>query len=228
MRNLMVPMTVVVLAMAAAGAPQKNTAGSRLAPDKGRLRMVIDGQTVGTEDFQISASAGGWNSRADVKIQVPGSPATKISATLRIGPGERPTSYEWSVDGERKVGGKIVFEGGVANEELHQGTEVFTQQHMFGDQRVVILDNNVYHHFAILGRLYDWEKKGPQTFAVYVPQETTPGTATLESAGNQEIDGARYDLLRMRTDQLEVFLYFDKQRLMRITLPGSNVVVVRE
>jgi len=219
---------VAALSVAALAAPQKDPARSRLVADKGKLRIVIDGQAVGTEEFQISGAGSDWTTRSEVKIQIPGAAAAKITSTLRLGAQERPLHYEWSLDSDRKIGGKINFEGGVANEELRQGEEVFTQQHMFGDQRVVILDNNMYHHFAILGRLYDWDKKGAQTFTVYVPQETTPGTATLESAGNQEVDGTKYDLLRMRTGELELFLYFDKQRLMRISLPGSNVTVIRE
>ena len=218
-----------VLVMAAPALAQKE-ARPRLAADKGKLRIMIDGVVVGTEEFQISGGGAEWNSRAETKIQMPGAPASKINTSLRIGAQERPVLYDWSLEADRKISGRVQFEGGLANVELRQGTDApYTQQHMFGDQRVVILDNNMYHHFGILGRLYDWDRKGAQEFSVYVPQETIPGKATLESAGNQEVDGARYDLLRMRTDDLEMFLFFDKQlRLMRISVPGSKVSVVRE
>ncbi len=217
-----------VLLLSLSAVAQKEAA-PRLMPDKGKLKIQFESQVIGTEDFQISGEGGEWVSRSEVKIQLPGSPAAKITSTLRLSAQERPMRYEWALDSDRKISGSIVFDGGVANEELRQGTgEPFTQQHMFGDQRVVILDNNVYHHFAILGRLYDWQKKGPQTFSVYVPQETTPGSATLEAAGNQEVDGTKYDVLQMRTDELVIFLLFDKQRLMRISLPDSKVTVIRE
>lgn len=210
-------------------AAQPKEAGSRLAPDKGKLKILLEDQTIGTEDFQVSSDGSEWVSRSEVKIQMPGAPAARITSTLRLGAQDRPVRYEWALDSDRKISGKISFDGGVANEELRQGTEApFTQQHMFGDQRVVILDNNVYHHFGILGRLYDWQKKGAQTFSIYVPQETTPGSATLEAAGTQEVDGAKYEVLQMRTDEVLMFLFFDKQRLMRISMPGSKVVVIRE
>lgn len=219
----------VVIALAAVHATAQKDARPRLAADKGRLRIVMDQQTVGTEEFQISGTGSEWNTRSEVKIQMAGAPAAKITSSLRLGSQERPVHYEWLLEGEKKIGGRVAFEGGVANVELRQGNEApYTQQHMFGDQRVVILDNNVYHHFGILGRLYDWDKKGVQEFSVYVPQEAIPGKATLESAGSQEVDGQKYDLLRMRTNDIEIFLFFDKQRLMRITVPGSNVIVVRE
>ncbi len=229
--KLRIGFVIAVAGLLAAGnaAAQKAAAGSKLAADKGKLRILLDGQQVGTEEFQLSGSGTDWTSHSEVKLQTPGGPSAKITSNLRLGAQERPLSYDWSLEGDRKISGRVQFEGGLASVELRQGSESpFTQQHMFGEQRVVILDNNVYHHYGILGRLYDWEKKGPQNFLLYVPQETIPGNATLESAGTQEVDGAKYDVLRLRTDDIEVFLLFDKQRLMRITVPGSKVMVVRE
>lgn len=219
-------MFLLVLAPAPA---QKGAEKARFAPDKGKLRIVLEGQQVGLEDFQISNSGTEWNSRAEVKIQLPGTAAAKLISSLRLAAQGNPLVYEWSLEGEKKISGRITFEGGTANVELRQqGAEPFAQQHMFADPRVVILDNNFYHHFAILGRLYDWEKKGEQTFSVYVPQEVVPGTATVDAAGQQDVEGAKLDVLRLRTADLEMFLFFEKQRLMRITVPGSKVMVVRE
>lgn len=215
--------------MALAGA-QRGPEKPRLVAEKGKLRIVVDGQPAGIEEYQISSAGADWTSRGDVKIQAPGTNTTaRLNSTLRLGAQNNPLSYDWSLETGKKISGRVVFDGGTASVELRQeGAAPFTQQHMFSDARVVILDNNFYHHYAILGRLYDWDKKGAQTFSVYIPQETLPGTITLESAGNQEVDGAKYDLLRLRTADLEMFLFFDKQRLMRITVPGSKVMVVRE
>lgn len=220
---------LAVLTFSTVVSAQKAVERSRLVPDKGKLRVVVNGQVAGTEEFQITGAGSDWTARAEVQIQVPGAKPAKLTSNLRLGPQERPVLYEWSLDSDKKIGAKVVFEGGNANVELKQeGAAPYTQMHMFGDQRVVILDNNFYHHFGILGRLYDWDKKGEQQFSVYVPQELVPGTATVTSAGLQEVDGAKYDVLRLRTDDLDMFLFFDKQRLMRITVPGSNVMVVRE
>lgn len=229
MRHILQAMILAPLVFSPAAFAQKGAERSRLIPDKGKLRIVVNGQTAGTEDFQISGAGAEWNSRAEVQIQMPGGKPAKLSSNLRLGAQERPVQYEWSLESDKKIGGKVLFEGGNASVELKQeGAAPYTQMHMFGEQRVVILDNNFYHHFGILGRLYDWEKKGSQQFPVYVPQEMVPGTATLESAGSQEVDGAKYDVLRLRTDDLDMYLFFDKQRLMRITVPGSNVMVIRE
>lgn len=229
MKQILHLVILAALAFSPAALAQKTAERSRLVPDKGKLRIVVDGQTVGTEDFQISGAGAEWTSRAEVQVQLPGAKATKLTSNLRLGAQDRPVQYEWSLDSDKKIGGKVVFEGGNASVELKQeGAAPYTQMHMFGEQRVVILDNNFYHHFGILGRLYDWDKKGEQQFSVYVPQEMVPGTAIVASAGSQEVDGAKYDVLRLRTDDLDMYLFFDKQRLMRITVPGSNVMVIRE
>jgi hypothetical protein len=219
---------LVVLPAALAAFAQK-AEKSRFVPDRGKLRILLEGQQVGAEEFQISSTGADWTARADVKIQLPGAPASKLSSSLRFGPQGNPIAYDWSLEAEKKVSGRVSFDGGTASVELRQeGAAPYAQQHMFGDPRVVILDNNFYHHFAILGRLYDWEKKGEQTFSVYVPQEVVPGNALVDAPGQQDVDGSKLDVLRLRTADLEVYLYFDKLRLMRITVPGSKVTVVRE
>ena len=44
--------------------------------------------------------------------------------------------------------------------------------------------------YAVLARVYDWAKGGPQNFPVLIPQELTPGTISIESAGSQSIGGS--------------------------------------
>ena len=105
----------------------------------------------------------------------------------------------------------------------------FTQQFFFDSGRVVILDNNLYHHYAILVWLYDWEKRGAQPFNVLIPQDLTPGTVTVEATGQRNVGGTRFDVLRMSAADLEVELFVDRnKRLMRIEVPGSKAEVVRE
>jgi hypothetical protein len=91
-----------------------------------------------------------------------------------------------------------------------------------------VLDNNLYHQYVVLAHLYDWNKKGVQTFAVLVPQEMTPGSVTVDSVGKQEVSGAQLEELRVKTEDLELDLYLDGQKLVRIVAPSSNAEIVRE
>jgi len=93
---------------------------------------------------------------------------------------------------------------------------------------VAILDDNLYHQYTLLARLYDWDKKGAQTFSVLVPQEMTPGTVTVESLGSQEFGGKKVEELRVQTEDLEVDLFLDGRRVVRLVAPASNAEIIRE
>jgi hypothetical protein len=109
-----------------------------------------------------------------------------------------------------------------------EGARPFTQQFTFSSPRIAILDNNLYHQYSVLARLYDWGKKGAQTFSVLVPQEMTPGTVTVESLGKQDFGGTALEELSVKTEDIELDLYLDGQRLVRIVAPSSNAEVTRE
>lgn len=204
--------------------------GALLAQDRGRLRVLLDGQPAGTEDFQISASGAEWVARGTAEITPPGGATTVVNAKLRLGPDATPIDYEWSTEGAKKASAVISFQGGTAKMELRmEGAAPFTQDFFFESPRVVILDNNLYHHYAILARLYDWKAKGAQTFPVLIPQDLTPGTITVELAGTNEVEGVKVDVLLVRSADLQIELYVDAdRRLVRLAVPDSKAEVIRE
>ena len=71
-------------------------------------------------------------------------------------------------------------------------------------------------------------EKGPQTFAVLVPQELTPGVVTVDSLGKQDVDNKKMEELRVKTEDNEIDLYLDGNKLMRLVAPAANAEVVRE
>ena len=92
----------------------------------------------------------------------------------------------------------------------------------------MILDNNLYYQYAVLASLYDWNRKGAQTFAVLVPQELTPGSVTVESAGTHDASGKKLEELSVKSPDLEVDLFLDGQRLVRIVSPSANAEILRD
>jgi hypothetical protein len=110
-----------------------------------------------------------------------------------------------------------------------QGARPFQQENSFDSPLIAVLDNNLYHQYEILARVYDWAKRGSQSFPVLIPQELTPGTISVESAGNTTAEGKSYESLKVSTTDLEILLYLDtNHRLMRLEVPVSKVAVVRE
>jgi hypothetical protein len=201
---------------------------SLFSPEKGKFRILLNGQPAGKEEFEISPSGENWIAQGSTEIPS-AQGTTHVRGTLELRPDGTPVRYEWSTQGAKKASATILFDGSIATVELRmEGARPFTQQFTFNSPRVAVLDNNLYHQYAILARLYDWNQKGPQTFSVLVPQEMTPGTIVVESLGKQDVAGAKLEELRVKTEDLEIDLFLDNQRLVRLVSPSANAEILRE
>ena len=198
--------------------------------DKGKLTIQLDGKTVGHEEFEIAQSGAGWTAKGTIQLKAPDSPAAKVTGTLTLQPDGAPITYDWTAEAEKTNGAHVLFANGVAKITLQmQGARPFEQDLTFGAPLITVLDNNLYHQYAVLARIYDWTKKGPQSFPVIIPQELTPGTVTVESTGSAAAGGKSYEGLRVSTSDLEVLLFLDSShRLMRIEVPAAKVSVFRD
>jgi hypothetical protein len=200
-----------------------------LVAEKGKFRVLVNGKEAGKEEFEISPNGDVWVAGGSAEVQSPDGTTMHISSMSRLRPDGTPVHYEWSTQGAKKASAAVEFSAGTATIELHlENAKPFTQQFFFNSPRVVILDNNLFHQYAILARLYDWQKKGPQTFSVLVPQSMAPGTVTVEATGKQDGGGVKLDLLRVHSEDLEINLYLDGLRLVRIVSPASGAEVARE
>jgi hypothetical protein len=208
--------------------PASAGSASAFVADKGKFRIMVSGKQVGKEEFEIGPSGNDWVAHGTSEIQSPQG-SSRVNGTLNLKPDGLPVRYEWSAEGAKKASSVIVFNGVEANVELHvEGARPYTQQFTFNSPRIVVLDNNLYHQYAVLLRLYDWDKKGVQSFSVLVPQEITPGSITVESLGKQDIGGASLEELRVKTEDNEIDAFFDGPKLMRLLAPSANAEIIRE
>ena len=204
----------------AAAHHSSNTPVTGLAPDKGKFRILVGGHQVGTEEFEITPSGGGWLAKGTSEIQSAQGPAQRVTGTLQLHADGVPDHYEWSTDGAKKASSAIGFANNVATIELRlDGRKPFTQTFTFNSPMVVVLDNNLYHQYVVLSHLYDWSKGGAQNFSVLVPQDMTPGTVTVDSQQNE---------LRVKSEDNELDLYLESGRLVRIVAPAANAEIIRE
>jgi hypothetical protein len=206
------------------------SAAGVFAQDKGRFTIKLDGQTVGREEFEIVPSGGGWLAKGTSEIKPPEGPPSKVTGTLTLQSDGAPISYDWSSQAEKTNGAHIIFANGIAKISLAvQGARPFEQDLTFNSPLVAVLDNNLYHQYAVLARVYDWSKRGAQTLPVLIPQELTPGTITVESTGSATADGKTYEGLKVATSDLEILLLLDSNhRLMRLEVPAAKVSVIRD
>jgi len=209
---------------------QKKSAGSVFVAEKGKLNILLDGKSIGHEEFEISSTAGGWVAKGTTHITPEGTPATTVTGNLTLQPDGVPVSYEWSSQADKTNGAHILFANGVAKMTVQlQGARPFEQDLTFSSPLILVLDDNLYYQYAVLARVYDWNRRGTQTFSVLIPQELLPGTISVDWAGAVTADGKSFEGLKVATSDLQVILYLDSNhRLMRLEVPSSKAAVVRE
>jgi hypothetical protein len=229
-RKIAAVASLAMLACAALTLAAQKSSSGVFAQDKGKLTIKLDGQTVGHEDFEIAPSGAGWRAKGTADIKPSEGPASKISGTLTLQPNGAPISYEWTAQAEKTSGAHIVFANGIAKITLEmQGARPYEQTLSFNTPLVTVLDNNLYHQYAVLARVYDWSKRGAQSFPVLIPQDLTPGTITVEATGSASADGKSYEGLKVTTSDLEILLLLDSNhRLMRLEVAAAKVSVIRE
>ena len=230
--TLLAPVVVIAFigVLFAEGGQKKAPQGSVFVQDKGKLNILLDGKSIGHEEFEITPSGAGWTAKGTTHLSVEGSPASKVSGTLVLLPGGAPVSYDWTSEADQTKSAHIDFTNGVAKMTLQmQGARPYEQNLTFNSPLIVVLDNNLYHQYALLAHVYDWAHRGTQTFSVLIPQELTPGTITVEATGSASADGKSYEGLKVTTSDIELMLYLDgNHRLMRLEVPSSKAAVVRE
>ena len=225
-------LSVVLLAstFAVSMSAQKNASAAVFQQDKGKFNILLDGKSVGKEEFEIAPNAGGWLAKGTTQINTGDGPAMQVTGNLTLQSNGAPRAYDWVSKSDKTNSAHIIFANGVAKIALEvQGAKPYEQELTFNSPLITVLDNNLYHHYAVLARIYDWSKRGSQSLPVLIPQEITPGTITAEATGSTTSGGKAYEGLRVTTSDIEVLLLLDaNHRLMRLEVPAMKVVVARE
>jgi hypothetical protein len=226
LRPFALPSRPISFAIAASPA----AAPSIFSADKGKLRITINGQPVGSEDFEISPSGDAWIERSSMSARAPGGPEIKAAGQLRLSADGSPIHYDWSAEAQKKATGSVEFISGKAKCSADLGAAMpMRKDFTFSSPRIAVLDNNLYYQFGVLARLYDWKAGGKQTFPVLIPQDMVPGTISVESLGPQQAGNGNYEAVRVSSPDLEIMVYVDaSHRMMRLEVPTSKVTIERE
>ncbi len=192
-----------------------------LADDKGKFEVSVDGKVVATEEFSVAHEGGGWVARGSTEFHTASNGTGHITGELHLNAAGAPVRYQWVLAAEKTITSTTTFDGNHAKMSTDVGQTTPLDQDFLFTSQVVILDNNLYDQYGILARLYNWSARGPQTFAVLIPQEHQPGSITVEATGNQQ--------LRVHTSDIDVFVNVDSShRVMRISVPASKAEIVRK
>lgn len=183
-----------------------------LQTGSGEFTISLDGQRIGTEEFSISRTAGGFVATGRTRLRVNGQ-NVEAQSRMELDASLNPTSYEFR-SGNRNL--QMEIGDPVTNVRVTIDGEVTSYQILF-PAGAVIIDDNFFHHYALL-----MERVGDQggEVEVFVPQQLTVGTVQVRPVG----DGT-WDLI---TENLSLRASTDGEgRLVRLVGLNSNVVVER-
>lgn len=191
--------------------------------DKGVLKILANGQQIGTERFEITAAGDGYKAIGELKIKMPNGQDANETSLLTMDKDLLLRSYTRDQKSPKKAGIKVEFKKGqaTAHYETPEGKNTLE---FFMEPGVVVLDTNFFHHYFLLVQRYQPDKTKAQNVNVFIPQEATPGMMLLEHLGKE----GGNDKWRAKTE-VEILIWTDGNRhLVKLAVPAVKVEVVRE
>jgi hypothetical protein len=235
---LLAPLLAVVLASRPASSGQETPGNPRLVnvDDEGVFLISLAGRPVGSESFKIHSSSGKVEARGEIRLRIEQNGKTvgvQSFPDLVLDPQLRPVTYTWNQKGSQSSRLEADFRGKLARVRYMtiSGNEDDRDFDLPPD--VVVLDDNVVHHYQLITARYLAMGGGKQTFHVFVPQEALPSLLTVEDVGDAAgtTSGATANPrhLLITTDVTHIDLWLDaQQHLERVSVPAAQLEALRK
>jgi hypothetical protein len=204
--------------------------------ESGTFRIFFSGEEIGLEKFQIVEEPRGVKATAEIRLTVErdqGKVTFLVTPAFQFSRFFEPFDYQVTQDaGPNKTKAHVSFKAGTAEATYDSGKETDTRQIALRKD-VTILDDNVFHHYIILAKRYDYNKGGVQEFSAFVPQQFLAGGVSVSDKGMETVQAGGKDLklqhLLVNTGELQISLWLNEtHKLLKLAVPKSNVEVVRE
>jgi hypothetical protein len=210
-------------------------AGQKTSHEQAKFYIYVSGKEVGQEKFSIQDSGDSISSSSTMSFRDPKTnQSAKKETELVMDNRLMPQSYKFRADIGGKTGSmKAVFTQGEAKFAYEAGGPPITSGLLVGD-RYTVLDTNVFHHFALIARLFDLDSKEKvQSIEVVIPQELSNGILKISDAGFEKTDmrGKKKELHHLKADtgRVQIDLWIDAQHILyKIALPLKAIEVIRE
>ena len=217
-------------------AGQENSPATPSVDDHGTFVLSASGRKFGTEKFSIRSSQDKIEAEAEIQLSESDSGHTASIQTypkLVLDRNLIPQTYLWSTKGPQQYNLVVDFTGDIAKSQLHRpdGKDDIREFNLPKD--VVVLDNNVIHHYQLLAGRFFQASGGKQAFQAYIPQDAVPGLVTVQDAGMESIDfrgkPETFRHLVVLTDNAEIDMWLDAQNhLQRLLFPSAKGEAVRQ
>jgi hypothetical protein len=200
--------------------------------DHGTYVVSVGGHRVGTEKFEITSTPEKIEAKAEIDLHVAQQGKRvdfRIFPHLVLNPELNPLTYTWDQKGAQPAQLEVDFRSSPAKIRYRTVTGEDDQRDFALPKDVVVLDDNVVHHYQLAVNRYHLTPGGKQTFQAFIPQEAAPGVLTFEDAGTESIGGATLHHLVVSTELARIELWVDQQqRLQRILIPEIQFEAVRK
>jgi len=204
--------------------------------DEGTFIISLDGQPVGTERFRIHSSPSKVVAQGEVRLNIEQNGkkvAMQSFPDLVLDSQLNPLTYTWNQRGPQSSRLKVDFGEKLAKARYTttEGNEDNRDFELPHD--VVVLDDNVVHHYQLVIARFQAMGGGKQSLRVFVPQEALPGLLTVEDMGNATtaVEGVRANLrhLLITTDVTHIEVWVDdQQHIERFSVPEGRLEAVRK
>jgi hypothetical protein len=230
---------VTLLALVSAQGPllgQTPSAAPADLNDRGTFEIFSAGQSIGTEMFVIRTRADRIEAQGDGHLQVERNGKrikVRTSSTLLLDMQLDPLSYTWNQKGTQSSQLSIDFRAKPAHVRYKQVNGQDDRRDFNLDKDVVVLDDNVVHHYQLAVARYDQAKGGTQALRAFIPQEALPGVITLKAVGPESVTvgGDKRTLHRflLTTELAQISLWVDDQgHLQMVSAPDAQFQAMRK
>jgi hypothetical protein len=157
----------------------------------------------------------------------------RTSSNLLLDPQLDPLSYTWNQKGAQSSQLSIDFRTQPVHTRYKTATGQDDRRDFKLDKDVIVLDDNIIHHYQLAVARYDQAKGGTQAFRAFIPQEALPGIITLNSVGSEPVtvDGEKRTLRRflLTTELAQISLWVDDQgHLQLVSAPDAQYQAMRK
>ena len=235
---LLPPLLAGILACSVATLGQETPGNPRLVnvDDEGVFVISLGGRPVGTERFKIHSSQGKVEAQGEIRLHLEQNGKTvgvQSFPDLVLDPQLRPVTYTWNQKGPQSSRLEVDFSGKLARVRYKTISGNEDNRDFALPPDVVVLDDNVVHHYQLIIARYQAMGGGKQTFRVFVPQEALPSLQTVKDMGNAAtaIDGVTANLrhLVITTDITHIDLWVDdQQHIERFSVPEAQLEAIRK
>jgi hypothetical protein len=203
--------------------------------DQGVFVISVAGRPVGRESFKIHSSSGKVEAQGEIRLRIEQNGKTvsvQSFPNLVLDPQLRPVTYTWNQKGSQSSRLEVDFRARPARVRYKtiSGNEDDRDFELAPD--VVVLDDNVVHHYQLITAHFQALGGGKQTLPVFVPQEALPSLLTVEDMGIAPSTSAGVTTnlrhLLITTDVTHIDLWVDdQQHLERVSVPAAQLEAIR-